>query len=150
MGKSGDLPRPIRMTKSSLFVVPALLLLTAGACQTKQSKSETTQTTEQPATVSAPAFNADSAYAYVDQQVKFGPRVPNTPAHVRTADYLAAKLRQFGCDVTVQSFVATTWDGKKINARNIIGEHRIRRLRKRVFIVLPLGFAPDCRQRQCD
>lgn len=133
MGKSGDLPRPIRMTKSSLFVVPALLLLTAGACQTKQSKSETTQTTEQPATVSAPAFNADSAYAYVDQQVKFGPRVPNTPAHARTADYLAAKFRQFGCDVTVQSFVATTWDGKKINARNIIASTNPK-AGKRVFI----------------
>lgn len=109
------------MTKLSLFLVPALLLLTAGACRTKQSQSDTTQTTNQPVTVSAPAFNADSAYTYIDQQVTFGPRVPNTPAHVQTGNYLAAKLKQFGCEVIEQNFVATTWDGKKLNARNIIG-----------------------------
>lgn len=95
-------------------------LLTVSACKTKQS-SDTTQTTEESKTVTAPAFNADSAYSYVDRQVKFGPRVPNTPAHVEAGNYLVAKLKQFGCQVTEQNFVATTWDGKKLNARNIIG-----------------------------
>ncbi|GAB3732194.1 M28 family peptidase [Spirosoma lituiforme] len=111
------------MTKSSYFLISALLLLSVGACQNKQSQSDATQTTEKPTTaaVSAPSFNADSAYSYVDRQVAFGPRVPNTPAHVQTGNYLAAKLKQFGCEVTEQSFVATTWDGKKLNARNIIG-----------------------------
>jgi hypothetical protein len=108
------------MTKSILSVFFITLALIS--CKEKPKQSDTTQSTEQqtPA-VSAPAFNADSAYAYVDQQVKFGPRVPNTPAHVQTGNYLAAKLKQFGCTVTEQSFVATTWDGKKLNARNIIG-----------------------------
>ncbi len=121
------------MTKFILGYSIALLLLTAGACRTKQSQSESTQTTEQPATITAPAFNADSAYLYIEKQLAFGPRVPNTPAHVHTADYLAAKFKQFGCDVTVQSFVATTWDGKKINARNIIGSINPQ-AGKRVFI----------------
>jgi hypothetical protein len=69
----------------------------------------------------APAFNADSAYTYIEKQVSFGPRVPNTPAHVQTGNYLVSKLKQFGCEVTEQTFVANTWDGKKLNARNIIG-----------------------------
>ena len=107
------------MTKLTLLVLA--LTLAVAACKEKPSQSDTTQTTDQPAMVSAPAFNADSAYAYVDRQVKFGPRVPNTPAHVQTGSYLAAKLKQFGCTVTEQPFVATTWDGKKINGRNIIG-----------------------------
>ena len=47
--------------------------------------------------------------------------MPNTPAHQRGGDYLVTKLKEFGCDVTVQNFTATTWDGKKLNARNIIG-----------------------------
>ncbi len=106
-------------------IVLALLtvLLSFSACRTKQNQSDaTTQTAEQSSkTVSAPAFNADSAYAYVDQQVKFGPRVPNTPAHAQTGNYLTTKLKQFGCEVIEQSFMATTWDGKKLNARNIIG-----------------------------
>lgn len=92
------------------------------ACKTRQSQNESTaQSAEKATTVSAPAFNADSAYAYIDKQVSFGPRVPNTPAHVQTGTYLAAQLKKFGCDVTEQTFVATTWDGKKLNARNIIG-----------------------------
>ncbi len=109
-----------KMTKSILAYSIALTLLTTSACKTKQSQSDTTQTTEQK-TVSAPAFNADSAYTYIEKQVAFGPRVPNTPAHTQTGNYLVTKLKQFGCEVTQQSFVATTWDGKKLNALNIIG-----------------------------
>ena len=97
------------------------LALTVAACKEKPSQTDAAQTTDQPAMVSAPAFNADSAYAYVDRQVAFGPRVPNTPAHVQTGNYLVAKLKQLGCTVTEQPFVATTWDGKRINGRNIIG-----------------------------
>lgn len=108
------------MTKSILSIF--FITLALSSCKEKPKQSDTTQTADQqPAMASAPAFNADSAYAYVDQQVKFGPRVPNTPVHVQTGNYLAAKLKQFGCQVTEQSFVATGWDGKKLNARNIIG-----------------------------
>lgn len=118
------------MSKPTLFLLALALL--AGACKEKSSQTGATQTAE-PAMVSAPAFNADSAYAYIDQQVKFGPRVPNTPAHVKTGSYLVAKLKQFGCEVIEQAFVATTWDGKKINARNIIGTINPQAT-KRVFI----------------
>ncbi len=103
------------------FFLALALLLAVSACREKPKQSDATQTAEQPAQVAAPAFNADSAYAYIDKQVAFGPRVPNTPAHVDAGNYLVAKLKQFGCTVTEQNFVATTWDGKKLNARNIIG-----------------------------
>jgi glutaminyl-peptide cyclotransferase len=58
---------------------------------------------------------------YVDTQVKFGPRVPNTKAHKACAAWMVAKLKQFGCEVTTQDFIATTYDGKKLQAQNIIG-----------------------------
>ena len=102
------------------------------SCKEKPKQGETTQT-EQKATVSAPPFNADSAYTYVEKQVKFGPRVPNTPAHVQTGNYIVAKFKQFGCQVTEQNFVVTTWDGKKWNARNIIASINPEAT-KRVFI----------------
>jgi len=108
-------------------------VLTFAACKEKPSQTDTTQTTDQPVMVSAPAFNADSAYAYIDRQVKFGPRVPNTPAHVQTGNYLVAKFKQFGCEVTEQNFVATIWDGRKINARNIIASINPQ-AKKRIFI----------------
>ena len=94
-----------------------LLATLVTACKTKPSSEQSTEI----ALVKTPAFNADSAFAYIEKQVSFGPRVPNSPAHVRGGDYLAATLRRFGCAVVEQKFVATTYDGKKLNARNIIG-----------------------------
>lgn len=118
------------MSKNALILVG--LTLAIAACKEKPNQNSTAQTT-QSATVSAPAFNADSAYAYIEKQVDFGPRVPNTPAHVQTGNYIVAKFKQFGCTVTEQSFVATTWDGKKWNARNIIASLNPQAT-KRVFI----------------
>ena len=121
------------MTKFILGYFLVFLLFTADACRTKQSQNDTTQTTEQPAMASAPAFNADYAYAYIDQQVNFGPRVPNSPAHVQTGNYIVAMFKQYGCQVTEQTFVATTWDGRKWNARNIIASINPQAA-KRIFI----------------
>ena len=68
----------------------------------------------------SPDFNADSAYAYVDRQVAFGYRVPNTKEHVACGDYLVAEMKRFGAQVQEQKMVVTAYDGTKLNARNII------------------------------
>ncbi|TDB68921.1 M28 family peptidase [Arundinibacter roseus] len=101
-----------------------LLLLMAGltfSCQTRNSSDNTTEQTA--ALPPAPNFNADSAYAFVARQVAFGPRVPNSAAHVQTGNYLVETLKKYGFTVTEQPFTATTYDGKKLNARNIIGSY---------------------------
>jgi Zn-dependent M28 family amino/carboxypeptidase len=71
-----------------------------------------------------PAFSADSAYAYVEAQVAFGPRVPNTPAHRECRNYLVNKLEQFGAEVQLQSFEATAYDGTTLNLSNIIASYQ--------------------------
>lgn len=71
----------------------------------------------------APAFNADSAYTYVENQVKFGPRVPNTPAHKACGTYLANELRRFGAKVFEQEAMLTAYDNTGLEARNIIGSY---------------------------
>lgn len=87
-----------------------------------KTKTDSDQTAEQaPKLVSSPVFNADSAYAFVKKQVDFGPRVPNTSAHKQCGDFLVNTLKKYGLQVTEQAFTATTYDGKKLNARNIIG-----------------------------
>jgi len=96
------------------------LTFLAGACKNKSQSQESTETTA-ARIVPTPDFNADSAYAYVANQLAFGPRVPNTEAHRKGGDYLIAELKRFGCTVTVQEFTPTTYDGKKLAARNIIG-----------------------------
>ena len=89
--------------------------------------NKTVETADAPAEKplpKAPVFNADSAYAYTAKQVAFGPRVPNSKAHVATGDWLVAKLKGFGLKVLEQPFEAMTFDGTNIRARNIIAQYQ--------------------------
>ena len=72
----------------------------------------------------APDFQADSAYAFIEKQVAFGPRVPNTAAHKACAGYLAAELKRFGAQVYEQDMQLTAYDGSTLEAKNIIGSYR--------------------------
>ena len=72
-------------------------------------------------TVSVPQFDADSAYQYVKSQVDFGPRVPNTEAHLACGNYLANQLEKYGAQVTNQYADLMAYNGTLLKARNIIG-----------------------------
>jgi len=74
-------------------------------------------------TVSVPNFNADSAYFFVNEQVEFGPRVPNTGAHYEAGNKIISRLEAYGAKVDVQSFEATTYDGVTLQLRNIMGSY---------------------------
>lgn len=102
--------------------LPALLAIVIAVYGCK-SNTSSEQTAEQapPALVKSADFNADSAFQFVQKQVDFGARVPNTAPHKACGDYLAATLKKYGWQVVEQPFMATTYDGKKLNARNIIG-----------------------------
>ena len=78
----------------------------------------------------SPDFDADSAYHYVDKQVAFGPRVPNSKAHVSCGDYLVETLSRFGAKVQEQKMILTAFDGTKLNARNIIGTYGVDQKRR--------------------
>ena len=71
--------------------------------------------------INVPTFNADSAYFYTEKQVSFGPRVPNTPAHVACGNYLADELRRFGAAVVEQETTLRLLDNTPIAIKNIIG-----------------------------
>ena len=47
-----------------------------------------------------PSVSADSAYAYVQKQVDFGPRVPGTAGHAACRDWLVSTLEGFADKVT--------------------------------------------------
>lgn len=68
-----------------------------------------------------PAFNADSAYHFVEKQVAFGPRVPNTPAHRQALRYLEQTLRRYAGQrlVYTQSFTASGYE-EELKLGNII------------------------------
>ena len=92
------------------------------SCGQRSSNAQQETVTEvKQATTTAPSFNADSAYAYIDRQVAFGYRVPNMPGHKACGDYLAAELKRFGAQVYEQEMTLTAYDGTKLDCRNIIG-----------------------------
>jgi len=68
-----------------------------------------------------PVFNADTAYALTEAQVKFGPRVPNSSAHVKCGDYIISQLKKQGAEVIVQATSVTAYTGESLKIRNIIG-----------------------------
>jgi len=85
----------------------------------------------------APDFDADSAYNYVQAQVDFGPRVPNTKQHVTCGEYLAKKLASTGAKVIDQYADLTAYDGTILKSRNIIGSLILRQ--RSVFFFLLTG-----------
>ncbi|NUO80622.1 M28 family peptidase [candidate division KSB1 bacterium] len=51
-----------------------------------------------------PPFSAESAFALLQKQCDFGPRVPGTSAHDSCRAFLAAELRKYADNVVAQSF----------------------------------------------
>src|SRR5687767_10031319 len=72
--------------------------------------------------VETPDFNKDSAYFFIKKQVEFGPRVPGTSAHTKTAAWLLEKLKSYAGDgnAFAQPARVQLFDGSYINISNII------------------------------
>ena len=100
-----------------------LILVAAMACGNKSNASSPEEDKGKKENVNVPHFNADSAYAYVQAQADFGPRVPNTTAHKACGDYLAAQLERFGAKVYNQYADLVAYDNTILKARNIIGAY---------------------------
>lgn len=96
-----------------------LLLLISCSAGRNVGGSDSAESEAPEAPMAAPAFDADSAYAFVERIVAFGPRVPNTEAHRLSGDALTAQLRSYGWDVIEQKATLTAFDGTPLKARNI-------------------------------
>jgi Zn-dependent M28 family amino/carboxypeptidase len=99
----------------------------------EQNREKAAEKNEKAQAVKIPEFNPDSAYRYVKEQLDFGPRVPNTPAHGKCAEYLIAKLKSFQPDVVVQSGQVKAFNGTVLNFQNIIASFNPG-LNDRIFI----------------
>ena len=108
----------MRKCKTAFCLLIAIMCFGLVGCHQKKDKSQDVKPTVEP-----PAFNVDSAYAYVKAQTDFGPRTLGSKAHDDCRDYLVRKLGEF-CDTAfVQNFTAKTYDGKSWPACNIIGSY---------------------------
>lgn len=114
-------------SKPSLFVLFCFLLFScdngnSGDSTLTEGDKDIVKPKSTP--IKRAAFNADSAYFFIEKQVGFGPRVPGTESHAQCADYLEKTLSTYGFNTTVQRGQVTTYDNQKLNIKNIIGSFR--------------------------
>ncbi len=69
-------------------------------------------------------FDGEVALGYVETQLAFGPRVPNTEGHRRAGDWILEQLRQRADSLEVQEFTHVTLDGDTLQLRNFVGRFR--------------------------
>jgi hypothetical protein len=108
-------------TSIGKIILPCLLAVTVLSCMdNKQEEKKERKGNASKAAVADPLINADSAYAFVEAQVSFGPRVPNTKSHAACAEYLETMLKRYADSVMVQHFKARAYNGVVLNGKNII------------------------------
>ena len=96
-------------TKSWIIGMVAGIACLLSACGKKQ------------AVATRPSFSSDSAYAYIERQMAFGPRVPNSNAHMQCAVWLIEQLKAFGAEVELQKGFMPDYKGDNQQIYNIIG-----------------------------
>ena len=109
-----------------VLLVAAFLLPYLKSClpDNKNTTKNTPETPPKPTVqVSVPVFNPDTAYAFVQKQVDFGPRVPGTAAHKKCAAWISAEFKRLGMTVIEQPFTAQTYFGAR-DAVNIIAQYK--------------------------
>lgn len=113
----------------TLFILS--LLLTTACKNGNETVEEPKIDTTKPITV--PAFSKDSAFAYVQKQVSFGPRVPGTNGHKAMQQWLVQQLKKYGATVTEQSFKANFATLGEIRSTNIIASYNPKYARRVVL-----------------
>jgi glutaminyl-peptide cyclotransferase len=71
-----------------------------------------------------PAFDAAAAFALLERQVSFGPRVPGTLGHREQLAWMSAFLRARADTVEHQPFTHTAADGRTVPMTNVIARFR--------------------------
>ena len=104
-----------------------ILLLGFGlfSCENDPGKTQTgTSPAEVRAPITRPAFSADSAFVFIERQLSFGPRVPNSSAHIQCAKWLERQFAAYGATVIMQPTTVTAWNGDRLSIVNIIASYR--------------------------
>ncbi len=102
--------------KYFLFILSFSLLV---AC-----KTDPKPTPVQPLTpVKVPKFDSGLAYEHVEKQLSFGTRVPGSPTHKATKEWMVSTMKSYGWTVEEEHFTATVYTGEQLPGTNIIAKY---------------------------
>ncbi len=79
-------------------------------------------------------FDGNRAFGYVQEQMQFGPRIPNTPGHERAGDWILAQLRARADTVAVQAITHVTRRGDTLHLRNFFARFRPEAAERVLFV----------------
>ena len=101
-------------------LVHALLLAGVVACSGEQPAASAGPGADSLRLRTAAGFNGATSLGYVTRAMAFGTRVPGTPGHVQTGDWIVAEMKARGATVVKQTWTHTTAAGVKLPMRNIL------------------------------
>lgn len=106
-------------------ILSFLLMISFIACTKTTKVNQNSTRSEEINDTENFSFSADSAFRFIQEQVDFGPRVPNTPNHLACSEYLVNKLKSYNASVVVQKADLTAFDGTILHAKNIIASYNL-------------------------
>lgn len=98
--------------------------------------------------VERPTFSSDSAYTYVEEQMTFGPRVPNSQAHTNCALYLIQTLKRMGASVELQKGTMVDYSGRQQAIFNIVGHLNVNAPGKPILLCAHYDTRPWCDEEE--
>jgi glutaminyl-peptide cyclotransferase len=110
------------MIKKSIFILFISVSLFLG-CESSKKPVDRSAGRNSKKAITVPSFNSDSAYVFIQEQVDFGPRVPNTDAHKVCSEYLVSQLKSYGAIVIEQNFSEQAYNGTILHFKNIIATY---------------------------
>jgi glutaminyl-peptide cyclotransferase len=106
-------------TRVSVTVALAATVVAACSAQAKRPARE---------------FDGARAFAYLERQVGFGPRIPGTPPHEQTGDWILAELKARADTVIVQAIPHRTAQGQPLPLRNFLARFRPEAVERILFL----------------
>jgi glutaminyl-peptide cyclotransferase len=101
-------------------LLPALVIIFIFYSCNKEQKNRI----EQPYSIifksKVPSFSADNAYKYIEDQIAFGPRNPNSTGHQKALNFLENELRKYTNTVYLQNFLYSGYNDERLALSNII------------------------------
>ncbi len=100
--------------------IPILISLLFISCGKETPKEEVEKKFSLKPMTTFPVFNPGNAYSYIEKQLSFGPRNPNSSAHQLALAYLDSELNKFADKVTLQNFSYPGYNDETLHLTNII------------------------------
>ena len=123
------------MKALNALVIAFIFFAFLSACNNGTDKTAQAPAESQPlAKIAVPAFNADSAYYYIDKQVAFGPRIPGSAAQKNCAAFMQQQLAKLCDTVYEQKTTVKGGDGKMLPCINLIGVIHPKATRRILFL----------------